>query len=127
MPMTDDWTPTTGKTWTVNGREVKTDNLGLSESEDWRIAHTMERQGSEMHRVIRTVAQQEDDATLDQVREALDQLVDWMEAILQGDSPAPEAEGPLVEILQRLDGLEARVRKLETLNSRPPRPQLLQR
>lgn len=128
MPMNDEWEEVKAKPMMYKGREL---DINLPGGSDYQIGRAMYWTDGHMHKAItemaREIAQQEDGATLDQVRDALDQLIDWMEDILRGESPSPEAEGPLVDILQRLDSLEARVRKLETASSRPPRPQLLQR
>lgn len=128
MPLEELGEPVKAKPMIYKGKPV---DINLPAGTDYQIGRAMYWTDGHMHRAIvdmaREIAQAEDDATLDQVRDALDQLVDWMEAILQGDSPAPEAESPLVDILQRLDGLETRVRRLETASARPPRPQLLQR
>lgn len=106
--MNDEWTPTTGRPLNVGGREVRTANLGLSESDDWKIAHTMERRDSEMQQTVRRlsreVAREEDAETLETVREALAAVLDQLDAILHNREPAPES--PLGEILRRLDALE---------------------
>lgn len=97
MPMNDEWTPTTGK--------VKTADLGLSEGEDWKIAHTMERQDSEMRRVIRSVAQEEDVETLEVVRRELEGILRQLDAVI--NNRAPEPDSPLTEIIRRVEALES--------------------
>lgn len=106
--MNDEWQATTGKPLIVGGKEVKAANLGLTESQDWQIAHTMERRDSEMQQTVRRlsreVAREEDAETLETVREALAEMLHQLDAILHNREPAPES--PLGEILRRLDALE---------------------
>lgn len=87
----------------------------------WQICDAIKDKG-DIYRAIQAVAQTEDEATLGRVREALEELIDWIADILEGKEPGPAAESPLVEILQRLDSLEGRMQRLE--RSTRTRPQI---
>lgn len=105
MPMTDDWTPTTGKPLTYKGKTVDTN---LPEATDNQIARAMQWTEGHMHKAItdmaRQIAREEDEGTLETVRAALAEILDQLDAIIGNRQPEPES--PLGEILQRLDALE---------------------
>lgn len=107
--MNNEWQATTGKAWTVNGKEVTPEGLQLSEGDDWKIGRAMERETSKMReeirRISRTVAQEEDVATLETVRQELEGILRQLDAVI--NNRAPEPDSPLTEIIRRVEALES--------------------